>query len=107
MFGIGNSSASHTDNLKNDFLILGKGDTFGINGSFGAPESKINIKFSKAKTKCCLKLDYNSDDSYLFVNRKKVYKFKAGSKNNFPSQFCLGSIPNKFDYSDAKVYKCF
>ena len=38
MFGIDNSSTSHTDNLKNDFLILGEGDTFGINGSFGAPE---------------------------------------------------------------------
>ena len=23
-----NSSSSHTDNLKNDFLILGEGDTF-------------------------------------------------------------------------------
>ena len=34
---------------------------------------------------------------------KKVYKFKTSSKNvNFPSQFCLGSISNKFDYSDAE-----
>ena len=32
------SSSSHTDNLENDFLILGEGDTFGINASFGAPE---------------------------------------------------------------------
>ena len=28
----------------------------------------------------------------------------ASNKNsNFPSPFCLGSICNKFDYSDAKV----
>ena len=40
MFGVGNSSSSHTVNLKNDFLILGEGDTLGINGSFGAPEKK-------------------------------------------------------------------
>ena len=53
IFGVGNSSSSHTDNLKNDFLILGEGDTFGINGSFGEPEKKININFSKAKTKFC------------------------------------------------------
>ena len=32
-----NSSLSLVDNLKNYFLILGEGDTFGINGSFGAP----------------------------------------------------------------------
>ena len=30
----------HTDNLKYDFLILGEGDTFGINGSFGAAGKK-------------------------------------------------------------------
>ena len=38
IFGVKNSSSSHTDNLENDFLILGEGDIFGINGSFGAPE---------------------------------------------------------------------
>ena len=32
IFGVDNSSSSHADNLKNE------GDTFGINGSFGAPE---------------------------------------------------------------------
>ena len=38
IFGADDSPLSHTDNLKNDILISGKGDTFGINGSFGAPE---------------------------------------------------------------------
>ena len=38
IFGVDKSSSSHTDNLKNDFSILREGDTFGINGSFGAPE---------------------------------------------------------------------
>ena len=27
VFGVDNSSSSHTDNLKNDFLILSEGDT--------------------------------------------------------------------------------
>ena len=36
-FGVHNSSSSHTDNHKNNFLILGEGPTFGINGSFGSP----------------------------------------------------------------------
>ena len=31
------SSLSHDDNHKNNFLVLDDGDTFGINGSFGAP----------------------------------------------------------------------
>ena len=87
--------------LKNDFLILGEGDAFGIDGSFGAPEKKINITFSKTKTKFCLILHYNSDN--LFVNGKEIYKFKATDKNdNSRSQFCLGSISNKFENVDSK-----
>ena len=40
IFGVHNSSSSHTGNLKNDFLILGDGPTLGINGSFGASKKK-------------------------------------------------------------------
>ena len=67
IFGVDNNSSAHTDNFKNDFSILGEGDSFGINESFGAPEKKY-INFSKAKTKFCLSLHYNSGDSYFFVN---------------------------------------
>ena len=38
LLGVDNSSSSHTDNIKNGFLILGEGDTFGINERFGAPD---------------------------------------------------------------------
>ena len=43
IFGVDNSSSSHSDNRKNNFLILGEGPTYGINGSFGAPEKKLLI----------------------------------------------------------------
>ena len=38
IFGVDNSSSFHSDNHKNNFLILAEGPTFGINGSFGSPE---------------------------------------------------------------------
>ena len=47
MFWVDNSSSSYTGNLKNDFLILGEGPTFRINGSFHASEKKIDINFTK------------------------------------------------------------
>ena len=48
-------------------------------------------------------LHYNSDNSYLFRNGKKIYKYKVSNKNkNFLSQFCLGSIPNKSDCADTE-----
>ena len=41
--GVDYSSSSHTDNQGNDFLISGEGDTFRINGRFGAPEKRFSI----------------------------------------------------------------
>ena len=48
--GVDNSSSSHTDNLKKDFLILGDGATFGINGRFVASvKNMILILLNKDK----------------------------------------------------------
>ena len=52
VFGVDNSSLSHSDNHKNNFLILGEGYSYGINGSFGSPEKEFSIKCTKANTKC-------------------------------------------------------
>ena len=41
IFGVVNSSSSHADNWKNDFLVLCEGPTYDINRSFGTPEKKI------------------------------------------------------------------
>ena len=83
--------------------MLGGGTTFGINGSFDAPEKKFSINFSKAKVEFCVSLNYYSGNTYLFVNGKEIYKFKAIDKNvNFPSQFCSRRISNRFDYVDSE-----
>ena len=65
-----NSSSSHTENCKNNLLVLGEGLTFRINGSFCSPKKKFNINFSKTNTKFCLSLHYNADSSNFFVNGK-------------------------------------
>ena len=102
-FGVDNSSSSHSGNCKNDVLILGEGSTYVINGSFESPEKKFNIDFTKANTKFCLNLHYNADYSYLFVNKKELFKFKADNKNiKFPNQFCLGSISNGFSNTEYR-----
>ena len=87
MFGVANSSSSNNDDYKNNFLVLGEGDTSGINGSLGAlKKKKFSVNFSEEKTKFCLSLHNSGDNSYLFVNGEKIYKFKANNKNvNFPN----------------------
>ena len=103
VFGVDNISSPHSDNRKNNFLILGKGSTFGINRSFGAPKKKFGISFSKANTKFCLSLHYRGGNSCLFVNGKEIFKFKAGNKNvNFPTQFCLGNISDRLGALESR-----
>ena len=62
-FGVDNSSSSHADNLKNNFLILGEADIFGINESITVSEKKFSVNFRKANSKYCLSLHYNADNS--------------------------------------------
>ena len=76
IFGVDNNLSSHADSQKNDFLILGEGPTFAFNGSFRSSKKKFSINFSKAKTKFCLSLHYNGDNSYLFIKGKKSINSK-------------------------------
>ena len=71
IFGVDNSSSSHSDNHKKNFLILGEGTTYGINRSFGSPEKKFNLNFTDANTKFSFNLYSNADNGYLFLNGKK------------------------------------
>ena len=63
IFGVNNSSSSHSVNRKNSFLILGEGPTYGINGSLGSPEKNYNITFTIGNTNACLSLYYNAKNS--------------------------------------------
>ena len=84
------SSSSHIDNHKINFLVLGEGPTYGINGSFASQEETFSINFIKPKTNFCSSLHYNGDNSYLFFNGKEISKFKVNYKIfNFLIQFCL------------------
>ena len=102
IFCVDNSSSSRSDNC-NNFLILGEGPTFGINGKFGSPEKKFSINFTKRNTKFCLSLHYNADNSCLFLNGKGILKFNTDNKNvNFQTQFCLESISDEFSNIESR-----
>ena len=88
IFCVDNSSPSHADNRKNNFLVVAEGPTFVINGRFGSPGKEFSANFSKANRKYCLSLHYNADNSFLFVNGNEIFKFKDDNEHvNFPTQF--------------------
>ena len=43
-------------------------------------KKEISINFSKTDTKFCLSLHYNGDESYLYLNKTEICKFKANYK---------------------------
>ena len=78
IFGTDNSSSSYTNNKKNDFLILGDGLTFRINGSLGSSEKRlvlILVKQRQSFVSVCIIMAIIIN-SYLFVNGKEIYNLK-------------------------------
>ena len=81
----------------------GEGLTYGINGSFGSPQKRFSINFSKANTKFCLSLHFNGDNSCFLLMERKSLIFEIDNENiNFPTQFCLRSISNGFSATEYK-----
>ena len=67
----------------------------------------FNIDFAKANTKFCFSINCNANNSYLFINRNEIFKFKADNKNvKFPTQFCLGSISSGFSAIESREVVC-
>ena len=64
-----------------------EGPTDDIDDIVGTGGNKHGINLTKAKTKFCLSLHCNDDNSYSFVNGKESNKFKADNKNCFLLNF--------------------
>ena len=94
------SSSKKTDNRKKDILILGKGPTQGLELTLSA-EKMYSINFTKNK-KFCLSLLYNGANSYLFVNGREIYKFKAKDSKIVPRPLCLGNISKDSSVNNMK-----
>ena len=50
------------------------------------------INFTVTKKRFCLSLHYNGANNYLFVNGKKIVKFKAKDAEILASPLCLGNV---------------
>ena len=61
-----------------------------------------SISFTVTKKKFCLNLNYNGANSYLFVNRTEIYKFKAKNSEIVLSPLCLKSISKDWSVDNMK-----
>ena len=61
-----------------------------------------SINFTEKNKKFCLSLHYNEVNSYLFVNGKEIYKFKAKDSETVTTPLCLGNISKGFSVDNMK-----
>ena len=96
------SSSVHANNKNKDILILGKGQTQGLDNTTLTTESEYSINFSRSQRKFCLSLHYNGSNSFLFVNATKIHQFKAKDSEIKRYPLCLGNISKDFSVDNMK-----
>ena len=109
IFGVDMSSFVHIDNKKKYILILGKGPTQELDDIRLTAEKEFIINFSEHRKKFCLSLHYNGVNSYSFINRVEIYKFKAKDFEVNTALLCLGDISKDFSTDNMKnteLYGC-
>ena len=82
--------------IKKDILILGKGPTQGLGNTNLTADAEYSINFKEQEKKFCLSLHYNGSNSYLFVNARRIYHFKANDSEITKHLLCLGNISYKW-----------
>ena len=87
---------------KKKFLILGEGNTQGLDDTTLTAEKKYSINFIATRKKFCLSLHYNGANSYLFVNGTEIIKFKAKDSEIVANPLCLGNISEDFSVANMK-----
>ena len=64
---------------------------------------KVNsINFTEDTKKICLSLHYNGANSYLFVNRTEIIKFKAKDSNIVARPLWLGNISKDWSIDNMR-----
>ena len=85
----------HIDNTGKNILILSKGPTQGLNQTLTA-ETQYSISFIRPDIKFYLSVHYNGSNSFLFVNARKIYQFKAKDFEIKKYLLCLENISKDF-----------
>ena len=109
IFGVNSSNSVYATNETQNILILGHCLIQKVNNTTIYAEKMYSPNFTAESKIFCLRLHYNGNNSYLFVNGKEVTKFKAKKSEIKANQLTLGSIStstnlSSSDIEDSKLY---
>ena len=77
IFGVDMSFSVHATNRTNSIYVMGDGLPQGIHDTTLYVEKNYWRNFTVPGKKFIIRLDYNGDESYFFVNGRQELKFKA------------------------------
>ena len=78
----------HIGNKEKDILILGEGQTQGLDDTRLKAAAKYPNNFTQRRKS----LHYNASNNFLFVNAAKIFQFKAKGSEIKDYTLCLGNI---------------
>ena len=102
IFGVGMSFSIHATNRANHIYLMGDGLTQGINDTTLYAEKRYFRNFTEPGSKFVLSLQYNSNDSYLFVNGRQELKFKAKTDQLVKEKLCIGNLSDQWTTSESE-----
>ena len=102
IFGVYEDSVIHANNKANNIFVMGHVFVQGINDTTLYAEKMYSRNFTQPSTKFVLSLNYNGDNSYLFVNGKQELKFKAKTESLVKEKLCIGNLSDKWSTSESE-----
>ena len=92
IFGVDMSFSKHANNKANNIYVMGKDYIPEINDTTIYAEKMFYRNFTDPGKKFILSVNYDGDDSYLFVNGRKELKFKTKTDQIINKNLCLGNL---------------
>ena len=86
------SFSKHENNKANNIHVMGKDYITKINDTKICAEKMFYRNFTEPGKKFILRLHYNGDNSYLFVNGTEELKFKTKTDQLIKENLCLGNL---------------
>ena len=87
MFGADLTTSKHATDKTQDVLVLAQDFIQKIDDTTIYAEKMYSPNFTVSNKTFCLSLHYNGSNRYLFVNGKKLIKFKAKYQNAFNCKY--------------------
>ena len=102
IFGVDMSFSAHATNRANHIYLMGDGLAQGINDTTLYVEKYYWRNFTDPGKNFLIRLHYNGDESYFFVNGRQELKFKPKTDQLVKEKLCIGNLMDQWTVSESE-----